>query len=368
MDYILYKDVSDYLRSYYLENKKCLTAPTVMLDLIKQKKTSKQKNTFKKFLTLSHEEFIDCINNTQISSDIINTLILPKKSRGTIVDSALIPYNLDCYVLKLFNYNNTPENSHSCFDVYYVYEGDCTIVFEGKAKALTEGNICITSPESMHNIIVNGDSLVLSLSIRKSTFDKTFFNVLSEFDIISAFVRSIFYKEHPTANYLIFTNNNDRTIKAIIKSLYTETNYVDEYSNSTCIHYINLLFITILRDFRFNDCFYKFHNSNDHLLGLIIEYIQENYKTINLKILAQKFNYNETYLSKLLKSRLNIGFVDLLTNCRLQHAKDLLLNTNMSIESIAYEIGYTSVDHFSRIFKKNMELSPNVYRKRITIK
>lgn len=364
MNYISYKDISDYLYLYYIKNKKCSGALLIMLDLINEKKVTSQKNTFKKSLLLSHEEFIDCINNTQISSDIVNTLILPKKKRGLVIDSSLIPNGLDCYVHKLFNYNDTTENSHSCFDVYYIYEGTCTLVFEGKEKPLIEGSICILSPESMHKIIVHGNSIVLNLSIRKSTFNKTFFNILSEINIISNFVRSIFYEEHPSSNYLIFTNNNDSTIKPIMKILYVETNYVDEYSNSTCIHYINLLFITLLRDFKFNDCFYKFENSSNKLLGLIIDYIKENYKTVNLKVLAEEFNYNEAYLSTLLKQQLNISFINLVRNYRLQHAKNLLLSTNMSIESIAYEIGYNSVDHFSRVFKKTIGLSPNVYRKK----
>jgi AraC-like DNA-binding protein len=44
-------------------------------------------------------------------------------------------------------------------------------------------------------------------------------------------------------------------------------------------------------------------------------------------------------------------------------AKDYLTNTNLSIEKIAEYVGYNTVDHFSRTFKKHYYNSPQQFRK-----
>ena len=47
----------------------------------------------------------------------------------------------------------------------------------------------------------------------------------------------------------------------------------------------------------------------------------------------------------------------------MKKAKTMLRNTNMTIESISYSIGYPSAEHFSRVFKKTFDVSPAQYRK-----
>ena len=47
---------------------------------------------------------------------------------------------------------------------------------------------------------------------------------------------------------------------------------------------------------------------------------------------------------------------------RLQFAKNLLDNTNMSIKQISERVGYSDQYFFSRIFKKYLGISPQSYR------
>ena len=57
-----------------------------------------------------------------------------------------------------------------------------------------------------------------------------------------------------------------------------------------------------------------------------------------------------------------INFIDYVVRVRTEKAKHLLLNPNLRISEIAYEVGFQSLTHFNRVFKKLIGESPTVYR------
>jgi len=57
-----------------------------------------------------------------------------------------------------------------------------------------------------------------------------------------------------------------------------------------------------------------------------------------------------------------INFTDYLSRVRIEKAKNLLLNRNLRISEIAYEVGFQSLTHFNRVFKKITGQSPTEYR------
>ncbi len=51
-----------------------------------------------------------------------------------------------------------------------------------------------------------------------------------------------------------------------------------------------------------------------------------------------------------------------LTELRVQHAKELLLETSAAISDICYEVGYHSFSHFAKVFRKHVGVTPSDYR------
>ena len=64
-----------------------------------------------------------------------------------------------------------------------------------------------------------------------------------------------------------------------------------------------------------------------------------------------------------IKEKMNMNFSELLMNIRMKKAADLLKNTRFSIADISEMVGYTSVDYFTKAFKKTYQLTPSRYRK-----
>lgn len=94
------------------------------------------------------------------------------------------------------------------------------------------------------------------------------------------------------------------------------------------------------------------------------KYINDHFfMNMTLEEVSDQIGMNPTYLSSLFKKKTGIGFIEYLTQVRIEEAKELLSNPNRSISDTAGEVGYKDAKHFTRQFKKIVGLSPAEYRK-----
>ncbi len=100
----------------------------------------------------------------------------------------------------------------------------------------------------------------------------------------------------------------------------------------------------------------------DERMVAMKNYIQINFKTITLEDMAEHFHLSAPYISKYFKERSGETFADYLQSIKMKKAKTYLKNSNMTIENIAYSVGYQNVEHFSRLFKKKYGMAPIQYR------
>lgn len=92
--------------------------------------------------------------------------------------------------------------------------------------------------------------------------------------------------------------------------------------------------------------------------------IKQNYDLdITLESIADELHYNPNYLSNIFKKEVGISFTDYLNNYRLKMAKQLLIETDLSIKDIAEKLRYTNSQNFIRFFKKIEGTTPGQYRK-----
>ena len=100
----------------------------------------------------------------------------------------------------------------------------------------------------------------------------------------------------------------------------------------------------------------------DIRLREILEFIQTNYRTVTLEELARRFYLSVPYLSKYIKEKSGKTFCDTVSEIRMQRACTLLRGETISVEKVAEKVGYPSVEHFNRQFKKRYGSTPLEYR------
>ena len=91
--------------------------------------------------------------------------------------------------------------------------------------------------------------------------------------------------------------------------------------------------------------------------------IRERYnEDLNLGSLADMFSINPSYFSKKFKEETGINFVDYLAGVRIEHAKSLLENTELSISRISSQVGFNDAKYFSKVFYSVTQMRPTEYR------
>src|SRR3569833_2772432 len=93
------------------------------------------------------------------------------------------------------------------------------------------------------------------------------------------------------------------------------------------------------------------------------EYIQEHQtEDLSLGQVAKAVNMSSFYFCIMFKKITGDNFTDYLSRVRIEKSKNLLLNPNLRVSEIAFEVGFQSLTHFNRVFKKVLGQSPTEYR------
>jgi len=88
---------------------------------------------------------------------------------------------------------------------------------------------------------------------------------------------------------------------------------------------------------------------------------------LSLTQVAKVVNASSFYFCKMFRKVAGINFTDYVSRVRIEKAKNLTLNPNLRISEIAYEVGFQSLTHFNRVFKKITGDSPTEYRTRLAV-
>lgn len=93
-------------------------------------------------------------------------------------------------------------------------------------------------------------------------------------------------------------------------------------------------------------------------------YLQEHLaEDVTLTTLAEEFHLSSQYVSQLFKSEIGVGFLNYLTNVRMEKAKKLLLTTDASIGEVSEQCGYGDYRVFTKVFKNTEGITPTQYRR-----
>jgi len=83
---------------------------------------------------------------------------------------------------------------------------------------------------------------------------------------------------------------------------------------------------------------------------------------LHLTQLAEALHVSTFYFCKMFKKATGLTFTDYLGRVRVEKAKALLLHADLRVSEIAYEVGFESLTHFNRLFRRVTGQSPTAFR------
>jgi AraC-like DNA-binding protein len=157
-----------------------------------------------------------------------------------------------------------------------------------------------------------------------------------------------------------------KTDRAILKQAYFSGRVVTPMEHSSALGLLNV-FAQQLAALS-NQLLIQQENAEPPIITQARRFIQDHQtEDICLGQVAKAVHSSRFYFCKLFKRIVGNSFTDYVSRLRIEKSKNLLLNPNQHIAEIAYGIGFQSLTHFNRVFKRIQGLSPTEYRAQLVV-
>ena len=175
------------------------------------------------------------------------------------------------------------------------------------------------------------------------------------------------FKQNPFVAFKRLKNDEYKKIKSLYQSVWNEIIHKQEEWEALANAYFKELLITMMRYMTVEQMNYSnLQSEKSNLIASAMRLVMENCfdQGFNLKSVAKSLFISEAHLSRVFYQMSGEYFSDCVRNIRLKKACQLLENTDLTNEEIVMECGLKDVPSFYRIFKQQMSLTPNQYRKK----
>ncbi|OYQ33207.1 hypothetical protein CHU92_13165 [Flavobacterium cyanobacteriorum] len=243
------------------------------------------------------------------------------------------------------------------FELVFIECGSGFQNLNGHTIPFKSGAIFLLLPEEHYSLTLNEKSLVHFIKFQKVYFEKTTIQGIA-FNFKEWFqkLEYIFYSQARTEFPIIKSESDNETIKnllsVIIAECTTKATYCDIIVHNTLFSVLNIVARNLSANIN------KEHYSKQQQ---IISFIQSNiYNSEYLSInwLSKEFGISDTYFSEYFKANFGISLKQYILRYKIQLVEVKLQFTDMTLSEIAYELGFTDLNHLSKTFQKlrNMPL------------
>lgn len=255
-----------------------------------------------------------------------------------------------------------PAHKHNYIEFNYVYKGKLTEIIHNKKIMLEKGEIIFLNKDIIHSIEKSSnDDIIINFIIKPEFFD--FILNLSESDniIFSFLLKSIYLNKNNKGEYLYFKVSDEKGIQEILEKIIIEIYEPNIMSSTTIKLLVGLLIVELIK--KPNNIEVYSEDNYDNLITIeVLKYIDKNYTNATLFEIAKTLKQPHYKISKLVKKQTNMTFKELLQEKRLNKAKQLLNETDISVVEIISLVGYENLTYFYKIFKEKYGYTPKNYK------
>ena len=249
-----------------------------------------------------------------------------------------------------------PVHWHDEFEIIYVKSGFLTVSISGENYIGKPGDAFVVSPGNLH-------------FMGSQTGNVDYFTFLFPLKYISFRTDDILddkLLEPLNSGHLIISPEIEDTVKEQCEQLVEIYGAKKEESQSKITAQIKtkiILLQFILELWKKGFIVENDTSGKNTVEKEMVSYIQQNFTgKILLKEFGKQFHLSEKYISRYFKEHFHITISQYVTYLRLEHAKQLLQDTDIPVTEVAMQSGYQNVSYFIRSFKKTYGMSPLKYR------
>lgn len=257
------------------------------------------------------------------------------------------------YEFQTGTFQNT--HFHQNPEIIYILEGEAEMQMESEHYEMKKGDILLINANKRHSIKAGKEDLL---------FADFYINFSMLAEILGTNQILLW------CNTVIDKNEAYKQLRDVLNRIlnryYEREKEGALYLNS--IYYEAVYLLTSYFIVKADDSRLKDNDTPDSSRIFEIQnYVQANYqKQLSLNDLAKQLYLSNAYLSKYIKKRFGLSFLEYVNNIRLFHALDELLYTDKKITRIAMDNGFPTTAAFNKAFKDVYHVTPSVYRRELS--
>lgn len=295
------------------------------------------------------------IRFTSLSENYIMKTYLRHKSMNVIDIKELIALEYLDFEGKYKDYSER----HDFWEICFVEKGEITIFLDGEGNELSENEIIVISPETEHLYFSDNGNINRAFVICFECSSQSMKSLNGNISRVDGFlyecIRTVI-EEYKTTFRI---NENDEM------ELLTSPEFGGQQAIIIQIEYILICLLRKLSGeknseivFIDNDNFYS------ELTDVIKKYLRKNIgKKLSLDDVCNKVNYSHSFICKTFKKETGETVFSFFNRLKVDEAKRLLADTEMSVSEISANLGFTEIKYFGALFKKITGITPTDYRK-----
>jgi len=253
----------------------------------------------------------------------------------------------------LLNY----KHQHDAYEILLCNKGKGSFFIKDNNYPVEENSLFLIDKFCLHCPILSNDNNLFDrfvIQFKDEILDKLSYLIIDDFEIGNIFNKDIYF--------LQLNKSNHKLLKDISEKILLENSKKETAYKSLIFSYI-LKFIIITKRLTEQKNSIVKTNNKENRIKKIINYINQNLeKDISLNQIAEQFNISKYYLCRYFKKKTGFTVIEFINNSRIIKAQKLLINSNLRITDIGIKVGFNSLSHFERTFKKINGITPSQYR------
>lgn len=257
-----------------------------------------------------------------------------------------------------------PWHFHEYVEITIVIHGKLEMHFLGENVTVNAGQVVLVDARCAHqNSILDASGSAMTIAIRPNALQQLLVEGMPTRGFLTNFLSNSIHRVDFSERYWQFHRVDTNIMSGILTSLigvYSEKNGVSQDLQQTLLQAF-LLLLMQQSQIRQTD---NAHLNKYHVRPLdLIIYMDKHYQNISLETMALYFNYSSNYLSTKLKTTTGSNFQELIQKKRIDVAKEMLKKTDITVDKIAFNVGYSNPVYFYRLFNRVTGVTPTIYRK-----
>lgn len=249
-------------------------------------------------------------------------------------------------------------NQFSFFQIVYVISGKGNFTINDNIATYGKGSLILLTPDDQHYLEIKEKTELLLVKFSERYVKDYKWNSINS-------IGCLLYGASYLSGCILQNKPDVVLVESIVASLLHGFHHPDIYQEELTLHYVNALIVIAARNISKMRAEHVGSNTDKRILE-IINYIQGNIHDpalLKVSVIAQQFGLSETYLGSYFKKQCGETITHYILNYKLRLIEHRLLFSDMRINEIVTEFGFSDESHLNKFFKKQHKMSLTEFKR-----